>query len=312
MTVIGVALALAARADEPQLVKVKGDRVNLRGRAEVNGEVVGQVMAGDELKVVQNGEHWIGVAPPGSVRCWIHKDFVRDGVVATKELSVRAGPSINYPRVGSLFRGDAVTPRETFGEWFCVPPPSNAVVWIHRELLDLPAAAQAAVEATATPLPAQPVIAGEPPPMTVATNLTVIKIAPSRPDAEEAPKAADMPEQPVVVMPPGSVASNAAAAPARPPADLNLVPLPGQGQMARHEGYVKPSPYLFAPGKYRLALKKGNTLETICFLRGNSRQLAGLVDQYFAMQGPEYWVQGVREPLLVIERIERRPDPANP
>lgn len=304
-------LGLPGLADEQPSVRVKGDRVNLRGRPDANGEVVGQVAANEELKVLQNGETWVGVAPPSGIRCWIHKDFVQDGRVSVKELSVRAGASINYPRIGSLFRGDPVTPRETFGEWLCVAPPTNAVVWVHRELLDVPALARAAEEAAAMPPPEAAVVVRDEAPAVLATNAAAEKIRPSAPEKPSVPSGTPLTHQ-AVVMPPGSQAGTATNAAAQPPSDLNLVPLPGQGSVAQHEGYVKPSPYLFAPGKYRLARKKGNTLETVCFLRGNSKQLAELADQYLLMQGSEYWVQGVREPVLVIDRIERRPEPESP
>jgi hypothetical protein len=228
-----------------------------------------------------------------------------------KELTVRAGASINYPKVGSLFRGDAVTPRETFGEWLCIPPPTNAVVWIHRELLDLPSETRAVEERSAASSSPAPAVTGVATDATVsaATDSAVAKIAPSVPTAVSG-STTPITHQAVVMPPhvmPGTAVTNAPLV----PADLNLVPLPGQGTVVQHEGFVKPSPYLLAPGKYRLAVKKGSQLETVCFLRGNSRQLADLVDQYFAIQGPEYWVQGVREPLLIIERIERRSAPGS-
>lgn len=164
--------------------RVKGDRVNLRGRPDANGEVVGQAMAGESLKVVQAGETWIGVAPPATIKCWVHKDFIRDGLVSVKELTVRAGASINYPRIGSLNRGEAVTPRETFGEWVCVNPPTNAVVWVHRDLLDLgnSAVVPAAVPSPAITTPDARTSPEAAPALPVTTNRMRMIIRPSAPE----------------------------------------------------------------------------------------------------------------------------------
>ena len=319
------ALAGAAFGDDT-MVRVKADRVNLRGRPDANGEVVGQLSAGDEIKVVQTGDLWIGITPPEKIKSWIHKDFLQDGKVTVKELTVRAGPSINYPRIGSLTRGDVVTPRETFGDWICVAPPTNAVVWVHRELLDLSGGEISKSMATATPtvvviatvtsaetritnrIPLESLPPEVSPEAVIVTNSAVEKIRPSVPGQSVVRGA---PSHDAVMMPPSFApgSTNAAVPASVLVADLKLVPLPGQGSVVQHEGFVKPSPYLLAPGHYRLALKKGGNLETVCFLRGNSQQLATLVDQYFSIGGREYWVQSVREPVLVIERIERRPAP---
>lgn len=315
IAIIGSLLSAASLADDPIIARVKGERVNLRGRADANGEVVGQATAGQELKVLQPGDLWVAVAPPDGIRCWIHKDFVQEGKVAVKELIVRAGASINYPKIGSLFRGDSVTARETFGDWLCIPPPTNAIVWIHRELIDLPGAAAAT---TGTPvavvLPPAPEAAITHAP---SPDTPVPKILPTHPEGGFFSRSTPTPPtaHEEVVMPPPVKKPDAlapSAADTNALAGLNLVPLPGQGNVVEHEGFVKSSPYAFAPGRYRLATRKGNQLETICFLRGNSAQLQSLTDQYFLMQGREYWVQGVREPVLIIERIERRPQPEKP
>lgn len=314
---LGALSACASLADGQPVARVRAERVNLRGRPDANGEVVGQAAAGDLLKVVQTGEVWYAVSPPEKVRCWIHKDFVQDGKVTVKELTVRAGASINYPRIGSLFRGDAVTPRETFGDWLCIPPPTNAAVWIHRELLDVPPAAKVAAETSPLSVPnnSEPA-ADSSPVLPVATNEMAVKISPSNPTAPASEATTPLQHQ-AVVMPPRVMAGATGSgtptnSPPQVPADLNLIPVPGQGSVVQHEGFVKSSPYVLAPGRYRLAVRKGSQLETVCFLRGNTQQLATLVDEYFMMQGREYWVQGVREPLLVIERIERRPKPGQP
>lgn len=322
LLLVGVLMASAVLAGEPESLRVKGERVNLRGRPDASGEVVGQVTVGEELRVRKMGDTWVEVVPPERVRCWVHKDFIQDGKVAVKELTVRAGASINYPRIGSLFRDDPVTPRETFGEWLCIPPPTNSSVWVHRDLLEVPgdAVASPADAVAATPVreaegtPAAPAVVAPPMPMpsdVAGTTNTPTLVIPSPPAPRVFLSTGTSAVTTIIAHIEDAPPTNAAASgQIAPPTDLNLVPLPGQGVIVLREGFVKPAPYVLAPGRYRLASKKGNQLETVCFLRGNSQQLSGLIDEYLAMQGREYWVQGVREPVLVIERIERRPAPA--
>lgn len=268
-----------ARATDLPVATVKGDKVNLRGRADSNGEVIGHAAHGEALQVRNAGETWVEVVPPERIKAWIHRDFVQDGRVAVKELTVRAGPNINYPRMGALFRGDAVTARETFGEWICVAPPTNASIWVHRDFLELPASLTA------------PAVA----PVAAVSNVPPAAVGPVPPAVDPATNPVAVAEQP------------------SPPSDLMLVPLPGQGNPITREGWLKPAPYVFnPPGRYRLAQKQGSHLDTVCFLRGNNQQLSSMTDTFLAIRGREYWVQGVREPVLVVEAIERKAAPASP
>lgn len=276
------AAGLARAADLP-VATVKGDKVNLRGRPDANGEVIGHAAFGEMLAIRTIGETWVEVVPPERVKAWVHRDFVQDGRVAVKELTVRAGPNINYPRMGALYRGETIAARETFGEWICVAPPTNSSIWVHRDFLELPAPAASA--------PTAPSGVTE----TAASNATAAIVA-------ALPPAPNPATNPVAV----------AESPA-PPADLMLVPLPGQGTAITREGWLKPAPYVFnPPGRFRLAQKTGSHLDTVCFLRGNNQQLASMTDTFLAIRGREYWVQGVREPVLVIEAIERKPAPVSP
>jgi len=44
-------------------------------------------------------------------------------------------------------------------------------------------------------------------------------------------------------------------------------------------------------------------METVCYLWGNDEQLDGLRGRRLTIEGREYWLQGLRHPMLVVERI---------
>ena len=92
--VTAFAAGLAGAAELPTAT-VKGDKVNLRGRPDANGEVIGHAAFGEALAIRSVGEPWVEVVPPERIKAWVHRDFVQEGRVAVKELTVRAGPSIN-------------------------------------------------------------------------------------------------------------------------------------------------------------------------------------------------------------------------
>lgn len=282
---VGVFAALiSAAVAEPTRATVKGDRVNLRARPAKEAEVVGQVGSGDALTVLSQEGEWIEVTAPERVDVWVHRDFVRDGVVQTASLQVRSGPGINYHRVGVLKKGDKVQVRGEFGEWLKIAPPPAVSLWVHRDYIQL------AAPAKATPTEKE-------------TAPTVASAAPSTPPAPPTPS--PPPPRPAP-RPPAAVESRPVAPPPPPPPppELRLADAPHQGRLVQREGVVRPVGYLFGrPSRFQLVVERMNRPETLCYLYGNDEQLAGFQNRRLAVEGREYWIQGARQPIVVIERI---------
>jgi uncharacterized protein YraI len=275
-----VAAAVVARAEEPLTALVRGQRVNLRAKAELNAEVVGQVTDGDTLRVKSVQESWVEVIPPEGIDLWVSRDLVTDNRVAVSKANVRAGPGINYTVVGTLARGDEVTPKGAFGEWIRIAPFQTASLWVNKDLVEI----QYPLPRSVTP-PA--------PVQKVETAPVAVVPSPSPAPPEAMPR------------PPTAAASRA---PAEPPgtAGLDLLALEEQGRVVEVEGILRPAPFVFTrPAEFRLTRMVGTSFETVCFVRGNRAQLLGLRDERLRVRGPQYWVHGAREPVVVIESIQR-------
>lgn len=265
---------------ESIIARTKSDRVNLRAKPEPSAEVVTQTTLDEWLTVVDVQEKWVQVIPPGRVDLWVHRDFVKDGLSVAEKVNVRAGAGINFSVVGQYTRGERIEVRGQFGEWLKVSP-SNASLWVSRDLVDLV-------------YPAKPVL---PAPLPVAFQAPVEP----QPLSTELAPAAPLPVE-VVAAPVARPPFTASGA----PRDLKLIPLEGQGRVVQREGEIKSAAFSFGrPSKFRLARREGNQIVTICYLRGNPQQLKSLLNQRLIVRGREYWVQGVRQPVLVLELIER-------
>ena len=78
-----------------------------------------------------------------------------------------------------------------------------------------------------------------------------------------------------------------------------------QGKSVYYVGTLRPAGYVWKrPGKFRLTRKdsRGRAV-TSCYVLGNESQLAGLRDSLLRVVGKEYWIQGVRYPVVVPEQI---------
>ena len=275
---------LCGLADEELVARVKSDRVNLRARPESAAEVVLQVNQDERLHVLEVQDSWVRVTPPERVDLWVHRDFVKEGLSVAEKVNIRAGAGINFSVVGQYTRGERIEVRGQFGEWLKVSP-ANASLWVSRDLVDVVAPVrspeQSEIPVVATPLapppPAEPIAAA--------------------PSSAEAPSV--QPAAPVTPAAGDGIAQGA-------PRDLKLVPLEGQGRLVQREGEIKSAAFSFGrPSKFRLARREGSQYVTICYLRGNSKQLESLLNERLIVSGREYWVQGVKQSVLVLERIER-------
>lgn len=281
-------------------VRVTGQRINLRAKPDTRSEVVGQSSDGDVLTAKSYQDDWVEVAPPDSVDLWVHRDFLKDNVVSGTKLYVRAGAGINFSVVGTLTRGETVVPRGDFGEWIRIAPPPGCSLWVSRSYVDAlqpqktkpPVVAQTTVvEQQAPPAAPPPVPAGRSGAVLIAPD--IVSVPPSAPSAVSQPA----PARPAAVVP-------ASATPPSVPKDLDLIPLEGQGRQVQRDGYLKPVGFLIRrPSKFRLVRMEPTKIDTICYVRGNNAQLESFLGQRLLIRGREYWVQGMKYPVVIPEQI---------
>jgi SH3-like domain-containing protein len=287
--VLAAALATGRAVAAEVTVVVAGDRVNMRARPSLQAEVVGQLNEGDKIVVRSLTNDWAEVTPPAGIEFCVHRDFVKDGAVSVPRLHVRAGPGINFSKVGQMVKGDAVKVTGEFGEWLKIAPPPGTSLWVARSMVKLPEPRTAAP----TKLP-------------VAATSTVAVVAPPRPVAvpPSIPAVARPVTPPSVAPPPATPPAAPAVAAPYTPDDLRLAPVDNQGSAVMREGRVRATVLVLGrPSRYHLVDESAGGSETICYLRGNEAQIRSFVDRKLRIRGRQYWVQGSRHPVVVIDQI---------
>lgn len=277
---VGLLLAALAGQAEPTLtpVVVHGTRVNLRAKPAVDAEPVSKVGEGTVLQAKTLRDDWVEVVPPESVELWVHRDFVKDQTVTAEKLYIRTGRSINHSVVGTMARGEKLTVRGEFQDWLKIAPTPAASLWLSRKLVEIQ-----------PPSPAVPLAPAQPLPPPAAMGLAETNAASSA-----TVNVSTNTMSPVV---------NAEYV----PADLKLIPLEGQGKVVQVEGVLRVVGFGFRhPSRYRLVRLQGRSVETLCYIRGNSEQLNSLLDQFLKIQGRQYWVNGVDYPVIIPDRISPR------
>lgn len=288
---VGVLCCVLSVNAQPDVLtaRVLKNAVNLRARAVMTSEVVGQASEGDLLLVRVVESEWVEIVPPTNVNVWVHSELIKDGAVTSDKTKVRAGPGINFNTVGQLSKQDCVEVRGVKGDWISIAPPPGSSLWISRDLVE--------VNEPALPEKEQPLAAATvtEEPLAVALPQAPLESAPdlpaAMPDAQALPLSSDV-VKPTEKMPP-------------PPDDLNLIPVPGQGQMRYFSGTLRYTAYFVrSPSEFRLVgHDEDGRSQTICYVRGNREQLRDLLGREMRITGRTYWVAGKEQPVVRLDRI---------
>ena len=268
----------------PSEGRVLADRVNLRARASTRGEVVGQVQYDETIQVTALEGEWLKIDAPKGMLFYVHKDFLENGKVKVGTLNVRAGSSVNYPIVGTLNRGDAVTAKGQFDVWVKIDPPPNSWLFIHSSMVQPVVPEIVAV----VPEPKPPEPSPEPPPVVEERPLPRVEVIPGE---VVLPRDVALPETDD-----GRIAE--------PPPGVEVVPLKGQGKLVKREGTL--ISYLLKggrPSRFQLVSGRGGKQITVAYVDNSEGRLKGLVGQRVTIQGHEFWTRGETRPLLVPKSI---------
>lgn len=210
-----VVTATSGRAQTPAVVS--GDRLNVRSRPSLSGEVVTQLAHGQVVTVLDEGwrapgatnaaSEWVRIELPALTHVWVSAEFVDStaGTVKPKRLNVRAGPGEEYGVLGALGEGTAVRKVGEKNGWVEIEAPTGLSAYVAASYLQKVGATSPAVAAPGAEKPASTLPAATVPEPTITP--------PPQPETTNA--AAQPPAQPAPTTPPPAPAETEA----RPPAD---------------------------------------------------------------------------------------------
>jgi hypothetical protein len=125
------------RQFEPVYATVLEDQVNIRARQGLNFEVLGQLNQAAQVVVTGQGYGWYKIKLPKEALCFVHSDYINEGIVETDKLRVRAGCGTNFNVLGILRKGETVDIVEEKGDWVRIRPPKGCSGWIRKDYLKL-------------------------------------------------------------------------------------------------------------------------------------------------------------------------------
>lgn len=300
----------------PQPGVVRADRVNVRGKASLQGEVITQLSKGESVVILEEisgagpkketeaPPAWLKIKMPANTPVWVNASHVDPASksVTVRRLNIRGGAGENYSVLGVLDKGSILKEIRTVGDWMEIEAPTNTFGFVAADLIQksnaptiaaTPVPPVAKTEATGKDTvppqvkdlsnsPETPAIVPNPTPPTA--NPLPAPATPTSPAVEVAvPVTAPPKPSPSAVptnVPPGEAPVNSA----RPPASADE-PLPRR--IITREGIVKRARNIQAPDDYQLV--SAETGKTINFLVTDKLgfSLKDFVDRKLMVTGEE-------------------------
>jgi hypothetical protein len=262
--------AVHAQTNDFLKIRVTGDRVSLRAKPDLNGDLLDRAMRGEEMAYFEKTNGWVAVQAPDSLDFWVAAVYVQNGVIQPEKLNVRSGPSRNYSVVAVLSKGDAVSLRGEFNDWLKIAPPQGSRVWISEDF----------VEFIEPPKP-EPLIEAIPEPE------LVVEPAPE-PDVESRSEPEPVVESPYEKLPPLILVMDKS----KPQGEYDQIP----GVLRRAN-----------PGLYKLVLIADGFEEPICLVRGKESQMERYLNRSMLLKGKVYWAKDIDLPIIQPEKIHLDP-----
>ncbi len=268
--------------------KVSAERVQVRSGPGINYRTLGKLDQGQSVAVRQTSGEWLSIAPPPGCTAWIFRKFV-EPVPGTARPVVAPAP---VPTPVTPVPAPPPAPRVT-------PSPATPV-----KVPPVTPAPEDRREPPPAPLPS-PAPAATPRPVPVLP----LPAPADRPPAETFP--VEQPRLPVLAPPllptPADVKALTLDFPVEL-ADEAMVPGRPQGVSVVKTGVLRPAGWVLnRPSRYRLVVRddQGRAV-TLCYVLGDESQYAAIDGSTIDVHGKEYWVQGVRYPLVIPEQIIRK------
>lgn len=125
-------------AEEIRKGIVTGSKLRMRAKPGTKFEVVGQLLKGDAVKVVEEKDGWLKLVAPDNVTGWISNKFVDHGKITGDRVNIRAGANVAYSIIGKVNKGDEVEVIEIKNKvWAKIKAPVSAHVWVSAAYVKL-------------------------------------------------------------------------------------------------------------------------------------------------------------------------------
>ncbi len=124
---------------DPFTGKIKGKRVRLRLRPDVDSRIIKELPKNELVTIIgEKGDFW-AVQAPSTTEAYVFRSFVLDNVVEGTHVNVRLEPSMDAPVIAHLNSGDLVenpSISPVNSKWLKITPPADTRFYVAKEYVE--------------------------------------------------------------------------------------------------------------------------------------------------------------------------------
>jgi hypothetical protein len=123
---------------EPFTGKVTREKVRLRLQPSLESPVVKELSRNDLLIISGETEEFYAVHPPASIKGYVYRPYVLDGIIEGNRVNVRLSPHLEAPIIAQLNTGEKVEGSLSIqsNKWLEITPPKEARFYVASDYVE--------------------------------------------------------------------------------------------------------------------------------------------------------------------------------
>lgn len=119
--------------------KVKGRKVRLRLKADLDSHIIKELNKSELLSIIGEKDNFWVVEPPSGIKAYVFRSFVLDNIVEGNHVNVRLHPSLEAAVIGQLNAGEklqncSICARNN--KWLEIPAPSSMRFYVSKDFIE--------------------------------------------------------------------------------------------------------------------------------------------------------------------------------
>jgi len=118
--------------------KVNAEKVRIRLQPDLDGYIVRELNRNEYISVIGHEGDFYCIQPADSLKAYIFRSFVLDGIVEGNRVNVRLEPDLEAPVIGHVNSGDRIdgTISSINRKWLEISPPASTRFYVSKEYID--------------------------------------------------------------------------------------------------------------------------------------------------------------------------------
>lgn len=127
-----------AKPFTPFTGKVKGNKVRVRLKPDIDSQIIREVNKGDLFDIVGEEGDFYAISPPSDAKAYVFRPYVMNNTIEGNHVNVRLSPDTEAPILCHLNQGEHVEGviSETNPKWYEVKAPKSTRFFVAKDLID--------------------------------------------------------------------------------------------------------------------------------------------------------------------------------